>query len=111
MAGESLVQGALGGAAGLVIGLAGIWAINLISPTIVTAPEVPDMLGAGGPQGGAAGAPFVQASTEITLTAPLTPWVVVAAVGLAVAAGLIAGAVGGWRAARLSPAEALRSVA
>lgn len=111
VAGESLVQGALGGAAGLVIGLAGIWAITLISPTIATAPEVPDMLGAGGPQGGAAGALFGQASTEITLTAPLTPWVVVAAVGLAVAAGLIAGAVGGWRAARLSPAEALRSVA
>ena len=31
-------------------------------------------------------------------------------VGLAIAGGLIAGAFGGWRAARLSPAEALRSV-
>jgi ABC-type antimicrobial peptide transport system permease subunit len=49
-------------------------------------------------------------TTDIVLSAPLTIWVVVAAVGLAVAGGLIAGAFGGWRAARLSPAEALRSV-
>ncbi len=49
-------------------------------------------------------------TTDIVLTAPVTAWVVVAAVGLAIAGGLIAGAFGGWRAARLSPAEALRSV-
>jgi len=36
---------------------------------------------------------------------------VVAALGLAAAGGLLAGAVGSWRAARLSPAEALRAVA
>jgi len=45
------------------------------------------------------------------LQAPLTAWVIAAAVLLAVAAGLIAGAIGGWRAARLSPAEALRAIA
>jgi ABC-type antimicrobial peptide transport system permease subunit len=33
------------------------------------------------------------------------------AVGLAVLGGLLAGAIGGWRASRLRPAEALRSVA
>jgi ABC-type antimicrobial peptide transport system permease subunit len=37
--------------------------------------------------------------------------VIIAAVGIAVLGGLIAGVFGGWRAARLSPAEALRSVA
>ena len=31
-------------------------------------------------------------------------------VGFAVLGGLLAGAVGGWRAARLAPAEALRNV-
>jgi putative ABC transport system permease protein len=31
------------------------------------------------------------------------------AIGLAIAGGLLAGAAGGWRAARLRPAEALRS--
>lgn len=34
-----------------------------------------------------------------------------AALLLAVAGGLVAGAFGGWRAAKLSPAEALRAVA
>ena len=37
--------------------------------------------------------------------------VVVAAVGIAVLGGVLAGAFGGWRAARLSPAAALCSVA
>jgi len=44
------------------------------------------------------------------LQAPVTLWVVGAAIGLAIIGGLLAGAFGGWRAARLSPAEALRSV-
>ena len=34
VAGESLVQGLIGGAAGLALGLAGIWVVNLIAPTI-----------------------------------------------------------------------------
>jgi ABC-type antimicrobial peptide transport system permease subunit len=107
VAGESVAQGLIGGVFGLLIGLAGIWAINLISPTISTAPSAQQ-----GPDGGG-GPGFLQsaaATTDIVLSAPLTIWVVVAAVGLAIAGGLIAGAFGGWRAARLSPAEALRSV-
>jgi len=117
VAGESVVQGAIGGVVGLVIGFAGIIAINLISPTISTAPAVqsfgPDS-GQGGPMGGGGGAfgnaVMQSAGTDIVLTAPITLWVVVAAVGIAVLGGLVAGAFGGWRAARLSPAEALRSV-
>ena len=38
-------------------------------------------------------------------------WIVLAAVGLAVLGGLLAGVVGGQRAAKLRPAEALRSLA
>ena len=34
VAGESLVQGLIGGAAGLALGLAGIWVVNLVSPTL-----------------------------------------------------------------------------
>ena len=44
------------------------------------------------------------------LTAPLSLEVIGVAVGLAVVGAIIAGAVGGWRAARLHPAEALRRV-
>ncbi|MCW3491832.1 ABC transporter permease [Microbacterium sp. SSM24] len=118
VAGESLVQGLLGGAAGLVLGFAGIAIINLVSPTISTAPAAgpvtqggpggETMVGPGG--GGGIGNLFSQQTTEIVLHAPVTLWVVAAALGLAVLGGLVAGAFGGWRAARLSPAEALRSV-
>ena len=111
VAGESVVQGLIGGAIGLAVGLAGVLAINIIQPTISAAPSAQEGFG-GGPGGGPGG--FVRAAadtaTDIVLTAPVTLWVVVAAVGLAIAGGLIAGAFGGWRAARLSPAEALRSV-
>jgi ABC-type antimicrobial peptide transport system permease subunit len=45
------------------------------------------------------------------LHAPITVTIILIAVGLAILGGLLAGAIGGWRAARLRPAEALRSVA
>jgi ABC-type antimicrobial peptide transport system permease subunit len=116
VAGESVVQGLLGGVIGLAIGLAGIAAINIAAPTISSAPASTGTQGGPGGMGGGmgGGGPFGQAATQVTdvvLSAPLTPWIIVAAVGLAVAGGLVAGAFGGWRAARLSPAEALRSVA
>lgn len=120
VAGESMVQGVIGGAAGLVLGIAGIVVINLVRPTVAAAAVG---AGAGGGAGGTGGGPAggggggggamfsVTQATDIVLQAPFTPWVLVAAVGLAVLGGLVAGAFGGWRAARLSPAEALRSVA
>ncbi|SFS08939.1 ABC-type transport system, involved in lipoprotein release, permease component [Microbacterium sp. cf046] len=120
VAGESVAQGLLGGAVGLALGLAGIWVINLISPTISTAPSAVTVGGPGGgtvtdagPGGGGPGfGGLVQQSgaTDVVLNAPLTLWVIVAAIVISIAGGLIAGAFGGWRAARLSPAEALRSV-
>lgn len=113
VAGESLVQGLIGGAIGLAIGLAGIAVINVVSPTIsstAAAPGGPD--GMGGGRGGGMGGfgATAQTTSEVVLNAPITLSVVLAAVGIAVAGGLLAGAFGGWRAARLSPAEALRSV-
>jgi ABC-type antimicrobial peptide transport system permease subunit len=41
----------------------------------------------------------------------VTLTVVLLAVGLAIAGGLIAGSIGGWRAARLRPAAAMTQVA
>ena len=46
----------------------------------------------------------------MTLTAPVTLGVILLAVVLAVAGGLLAGMFGGWRAARLRPAAALAKV-
>lgn len=113
VAGESLVQGLIGGAAGLLLGLGGILLVNVISPTVSVGAEATGPGGQGGPGGGGPGG-FGQATaqaTDIVLSAPVTPLVVVAAVGIAVLGGVLAGAFGGWRAARLSPAAALRSVA
>ncbi|KKX97117.1 ABC transporter permease [Microbacterium sp. Ag1] len=112
VAGESMLQGLIGGAAGLVLGVIGIVLINVLRPTVAASggsQAGPGGMG-GGPTGG--GAVFQgQQTADIVLQAPFTPGVLLAAVGLAVLGGVVAGAFGGWRAARLRPAEALRSVA
>jgi ABC-type antimicrobial peptide transport system permease subunit len=113
VAGESLVQGLIGGAAGLILGLGGILLVNAIAPTVSVGAATSGPGGPGGPGMGGQGG-FGQAAaqaTDIVLSAPVTPVVVLAAVGIAVLGGVLAGAFGGWRAARLSPAAALRSVA
>ena len=117
--GESLVNGLIGGAIGAIVGIAAIVIVNLISPTLSTGGT---MAGGAGGAGGAArsatagGAPgaaqaISSAATDISLHIPFTGGIVLIAVGLAVLGGLIAGAFGGWRAVRLRPAEAFRSVA
>jgi putative ABC transport system permease protein len=128
VAGESLVQGLIGGAAGIALGLAGILAVNLVAPTL-TASAGSDFTFGGGPvistdggntnqgatgpqfSGGPLGGGPEAATTDIVLNAPVAVSVLLLAVGLAILGGLLAGAIGGWRAARLRPAEALRSVA
>ncbi|WP_372984180.1 ABC transporter permease [Microbacterium sp.] len=114
VAGESMVQGLIGGVVGLALGIAGIVVIDLVKPTVAAAAASTAEGGPGGMGGGPTGGGDMfqtQQAADIVLHAPFTPWVLVAAVGLAVLGGLVAGAFGGWRAARLSPAEALRSVA
>lgn len=114
VAGESLVQGLIGGAAGLVLGFAGIAIVNAVAPTLAMT-STPEAAAAAGPMGGGfagGGSPFDTAqASEVVLSAPVTLTVVALAVGLAVLGGLIAGAIGGWRASLLRPAEALRSTA
>ncbi|MEV8174891.1 FtsX-like permease family protein [Microbacterium sp. NPDC079176] len=114
VAGESMVQGLIGGVVGLALGIAGIVVVDLVKPTVAAAAASTAEGGPGGMGGGPTGGGDMfqtQQAADIVLHAPFTPWVLVAAVGLAVLGGLVAGAFGGWRAARLSPAEALHSVA
>lgn len=121
LAGESGVQALLGGLAGLVLGLGAVGVVNLIAPKIGGAAATASRAastpggapGSGGPEGGMPGGfgRAAQQATEIVLHAPVTPWIVAAAVALAVLGGLVAGSLGAWRAARLSPVEALRAVA
>jgi putative ABC transport system permease protein len=139
VAGESLVQGVLGGVIGVVVGLVGILVINLAGPTLTssTSPigRFAGFGGGNGAFGGGAGgtgtgtggsgeatgeggfggvrqaARAAASATDVVLHAPVTVEIIVIAVILAVVGGLLAGAFGGWRASRLRPAEALRSVA
>ncbi|MFC5929337.1 FtsX-like permease family protein [Cryobacterium melibiosiphilum] len=113
VAGESLVQGLIGGAVGIVVGLAGILVINLVAPTLTAgaATSTEAMGGPGGGPGGFGEAAAAAATSDILLSVPVTFSVILLAVGLSVLGGLIAGMIGGWRASSLRPAEALRSIA
>ncbi|MER6417271.1 ABC transporter permease [Streptomyces sp. NPDC001137] len=106
--GEAMVNGLLGGALGIGLGLVGAYAVTSVSPTLQA------QLGGGGGTGGPGGfgGPGRRAAQtlEVALTAPVSVTTIVLAVALAVAGGLIAGAFGGWRASRLRPADALRRV-
>jgi ABC-type antimicrobial peptide transport system permease subunit len=103
--GESLVQGALGGVIGAAIGIAGAAVVDAIGPTLEASVEKRS-------NGGFT--PFGQGDvppgrTDVVLGAPVDPGLLLLAIGLSIVGGLLAGAVGGLRAARLRPAEALRS--
>ncbi|MDX3617518.1 ABC transporter permease [Streptomyces europaeiscabiei] len=111
--GESVVNGLLGGALGIGLGLAAAYTVTAISPTLKA--ELGNTGGMGGGMGGGpgrGGAPGQQTSNalEIALSAPVSLSTIALAAGLAIAGGLIAGAMGGWRASRMRPADALRSV-
>jgi ABC-type antimicrobial peptide transport system permease subunit len=108
IAGESLAQGLLGGAVGAALGVGAAALIGALGISL----EATVGGAAGGPvlRGPGAAADTAEAATEVVLGAPVDPSLVLLAVGLAALGGLIAGAVGAARAARLRPAEALRSV-
>jgi putative ABC transport system permease protein len=111
--GESLAQGALGGVIGAAIGVAGAALITAIGPelkaTVAEATQGAVAPGPGGPGGFGQGA--IEAGSELVkLEAPVDPGLILLAVGLALVGGLVAGAAGGARAARLRPADALRHI-
>jgi ABC-type antimicrobial peptide transport system permease subunit len=108
--GESLIQGLLGGALGVVLGIGGALLLDALAPTLEAT------VAAGAPEGGPRFAgPFGQgaidaSSTDVALDAPVSVALILGAVGLALLGGLVAGAVGSLRAARLRPADALRHI-
>jgi ABC-type antimicrobial peptide transport system permease subunit len=103
--GESVVQGLLGGFLGAAVGIGGAIIIDAIGPTLEASVEE-QSTGAFGSFGQGR---ITAGSTDVVLGAPVDPGLLVLAVGLAILGGLLAGAAGGLRAARLRPAEALRS--
>jgi ABC-type antimicrobial peptide transport system permease subunit len=128
--GESLTLGIIGGAVGIGLGLLGSAIVARMAPPLTadvgltTGSATPGGARAfggfgGGPEGAGGGGGFggrgfrpaaaVHPAT-VHMAAPVTVNIIILAVVLAVAGGLIAGILGGWRAARLRPAAALARV-
>jgi ABC-type antimicrobial peptide transport system permease subunit len=129
--GEAVVIGIAGGVIGVALGFLGATLVTHFYPPLsasvgqTTGSATPGGArtfggGPGTPPGGAAGGGGFGGgfrrlgsaghTVAVHLTAPVTAEAILAAVLLAIAGGLIAGAFGGWRAARLRPAAALARV-
>ncbi|MEV5958012.1 ABC transporter permease [Streptomyces sp. NPDC051987] len=108
--GESIVNGLIGGALGIALGVGAAYAVTAVSPKLTAQLGSTGGGGMGGGPGGGPGGQASQNTLEIALSAPVSLTTIGLAVGLAVTGGLIAGAMGGWRASRMRPADALRSV-
>jgi len=104
IAGESLAQGAAGGVLGIVLGVLAALAINAFGPTLTASASTgggSSLLGAGAVR---------TATSAVSLSAPVGITVLAIGFALALLGGLIAGAAGALRAARLRPADALRQM-
>jgi ABC-type antimicrobial peptide transport system permease subunit len=124
--GESVTIGVIGGLGGIVLGLAGAALVSRLAPPLTattglaTGSATPGARAfGGGPPGGGGGfggggpgggfrrlAADAASAVTVHLSAPVTLGAVALAVVLAIAGGLVAGSFGGWRAARLRPADA-----
>lgn len=104
---ESLAQGALGGVLGALLGIGGAALASALAPTLEA--TVASATGGGGPFGFGQ-AQVASGSSTVSLDATVDGSLLLLAVGLALLGGLLSGLVGGFRAARLRPAAALRSV-
>jgi ABC-type antimicrobial peptide transport system permease subunit len=125
--GESVATGIIGGLGGIVLGFAGAALVSRLAPPLTattgltagsaTPGGARAFAGGGPPAGGGGGfggfrrlAADPASAVTVHLNAQVTLAVVALAVILAIAGGLIAGGFGGWRAARLRPADALARV-
>jgi ABC-type antimicrobial peptide transport system permease subunit len=104
VAGESLAQGVLGGLAGIALGLLVAAVIGAIGPTLTASST------SGGGSLFGIGQAAQTTSRSVSLTAPTGVTILLVGFGLAVLGGLLAGAAAALRAARLRPADALRTV-
>jgi putative ABC transport system permease protein len=111
--GESLSIGIVGGILGVALGYGGAKLVAKIAPPLKATVGQPISGSATGGRGGRLLKSLNQNNVHtvsVHLTAPVTASVIVIAVALAIAGGLLSGSFGGWRAARLRPAAALARV-
>lgn len=108
--GETLGIGLIGGLLGMLVGIAVAAGVHAASPTLsATTAGVPGLNSAS-----SLSRLFGQATsvhtTKVALGAPLHASTLVLGVVFALIGGALAGLFGGWRAARLAPAVALRDI-
>jgi putative ABC transport system permease protein len=116
--GESIAIGIAGAVVGVGLGYGGAALIDKLAPKLSATVGPSNSASVTGPGRalGSASSSALKALTStshtvsVTLTAPVSLDLILAAVVLAIAGGLIAGVFGGWRAARLRPAAALAKV-
>jgi ABC-type antimicrobial peptide transport system permease subunit len=114
--GETFVMGIAGGIAGVALGYGGAALVSTLVPSLSatvgqsTGSAAPGNSSGFPPIGGAGKLASAAKTISVHLTAPVTLSALLLAVLLAVAGGLVAGTFGGWRAARLRPADALTRV-
>jgi putative ABC transport system permease protein len=132
---EGLVQGLVGGVIGVGLGALAAVLVSVFAPSLTATVGSSAATGGGGfagagafgggggggggfarPGGGGAGGVFrrdvadLSHTVAVHLTAPLQGHVLLLALLLAIAGGVIAGSFASWRAARLRPASALRKL-
>jgi putative ABC transport system permease protein len=109
--GESVTTGIIGGIAGIGIGYSGAALVAAVNPKLWANIGQTNGLQQGKTAAGGQFrifSPDTAHTVPIHLTTPVTISAIILAVVLAVVGGLLAGSIGSWRAARLSPATALR---
>src|SRR3954471_11845203 len=109
---ETTGIGLVGAAVGVGLGVLAGFLVEQFTPALTTnKPSVPGQ----GTSSLAQFLPSVQSlsdagKTHVPLTVPIHVSTLLIGIGVALLGGLLAGAVGGWRAARLAPAVALRDL-
>ncbi|HET7513917.1 MAG TPA: ABC transporter permease [Gaiella sp.] len=104
--GESLAQGLAGGLLGVGLGVALAALIGAVGPTL----SASSSSGGGNDFFGLGDVTARTVTDEVALTAPVALTILLLGLLVAILGGLVAGAAGGWRAARMRPADALRQV-
>ncbi|HEX7625583.1 MAG TPA: ABC transporter permease [Gaiellaceae bacterium] len=105
VAGESVVQGLLGGIFGIVLGVVVCLAIGAFGPSLTASSTT-----GGGNLLGLGAETARTATSSVSLSAPIGVGVLAIGFGLALLGGLIAGTASALRASRLRPADALRTL-
>jgi ABC-type antimicrobial peptide transport system permease subunit len=109
--GETIGIGLLGGILGIAVGFAVAAGVHAVHPVLTASTAGVPGLGSASSLSSLFGQTGTAAhTTKVTLSAPLHASTLVLGVVFALIGGTLAGLVGGWRAARLAPAVALRDI-